>query len=317
MDSRLHDAVVELLEQSKLPDAEAARRVALAVDGDYWRRLAPGLTIGESADALPVAPGVSTVDQAVAHFADEGYFQLPPVVSAETITLLNQAIDAVKAGGWPAVFAWVYDQFWACARVPAIVRLVASRLGAGCAQIPHVFVHIVPSTSGAVGWTPHFDGRAQGRVSVWLALTDATLDNGCMHLVPSRSLPDAFRIPTLTGGMVLAADAFRALQASRALPVAQGSALGWEFNVLHWGGPCVTPGVARRSISMEFLAAGESPDADEQPLVALDGPLPSLAVRLRTIAAAIHTYERFEPGLVRYRGVADGLATSSLMRRTT
>lgn len=316
MDPRVQDAVVSLLEQSKLPEAEAARRVALATEADYWRRLAAGLTVGESDAALPAAPRASNLDRAVAHFRDEGYFQLPPVVSAETLALLNQAIDGVRAAGWPAVFAWVYDQFWRCARVPAVVRVVGSRLGTGYAQIPHVWVHIVPSTPGAAGWGPHFDGGGNGRVSVWLALTDATLDNGCMHLVPSPSLPDAFRPLTLNGLIVSAADAFRALHTSRALPAVQGSALGWGFDVLHWGGPCVTSGIARRSISMEFLAAGEAPDADEQPLLALEGPLPSFAARLRMIADAIHTYERFEPGLIRYRGVADGLRESSLKRRT-
>ncbi len=318
--ARAQGVVADLLERSRMPAAEAARRAALAADAEYWDTVAGGagtaggagrarnLTIGTTDAASPAAAiADSDLRAVIAEFQDDGYFRTPPLLPGGALASLNRAIDAVVGQGWPPVFAWVYDQFWSCARLPAVARLIESRLGAGYAQIPHVWVHVVPATAGATGWTPHFDrvGRHDRRASVWLALTDATLDNGCMHLVPPRSLPPTLATSALDEGAIPTSDVLRALQATRALPAPAGSALGWGFDVLHWGGPCVKPGGARRAISMEFIAAAEPPVADEAPLVAVAGPLPALAERLRMVGQAICSYEKFEPGLVRYRAVAE------------
>src|SRR5207244_3331141 len=148
------------------------------------------------------------------------------------LSRLNAAIDAVVAAGWPPVFAWVYDEFWSLARLPDASPLIASQLGAGYSQIPHIWVHVVPAMVGSSGWTPHFDGPIVGRASIWIALTDATLSNGCMHVVARRHLAPAFESEPLDTGRVAIADAFRALQGVRALPASAGSVLGWTFDVL-------------------------------------------------------------------------------------
>jgi hypothetical protein len=303
--TRRLDALAALLEQSQMPQAEVARRVALATDAEYWKRIAPWLSIG--ADEVPPARPLADADlrEAIAQFQDDGYFQTPPLLAESDLAAINRAIDAVVAEGWPPVFAWVYDALWHCARLPAVARLLASHLGARYAQIPHVWVHVVPAAAGAAGWMPHFDGSGRGRASVWVALTAATLDNGCMHLVPRRSLAAVFSAQPVTGAAVAMSDALRTLHAVRALPTPPGGVLGWDFAILHWGGRCVKPGEARRALSMEFLAQGETPDAYEVPLVTVEGPLPALADRLRMIGEAVHTYEKFEAGLVRYRGIAD------------
>jgi hypothetical protein len=300
--------VAGLLQRSQMPRSEAARRVALAADPDQWRGLSPGLEIGGT-EAAPLAIDVADTDlrDALDLLDRDGYFRLPPVVAASTLAAVNGAIDAIVTAGWPPVFAWVYDELWRFARLPAVSAVLTAALGADYAQIPHVWVHVVPAAVGASGWTPHFDGSGTRRASVWLALTDATLDNGCMHLVPRRLLPDAFRQTRVEA--VAVRDVLRVLQATRALPAPAGAALGWLFDVMHWGGPCVRPAQPRRAISMEFLAASERPDGDESPLVPVTGALPTLDARLRMIGRAMQTYEKFEPGLVRYRALADVLAT--------
>lgn len=308
--TRAREIAFDLLEQSQMPEAGVEARVSLASDAAYWRRLTGSQLTIAAADATLPALALADADAraAIAQLHEDGYFTPLLVLPPSALVPLNRAIDAVVDAGWPAVFAWVYDQFWCCGRVAALAEVIARHLGPGYAQIPHVFVHVVPAATGASGWTPHFDraGRQRARASAWLALTDATLDNGCMHLVPRRALPPTFRH---TPGMIATADALRALQAVRALPAAAGSMLGWDFDILHWGGRAVHAGVSRRAISMEFIAAGEPPDADESPLIDVSGPLPPFADRLRIIGEAIRAYERFEPGLIRYRGIADRLRT--------
>lgn len=282
-------------------------RAALAADPRYWTQLAPQLSVGGAVQVRAPAVAADTLDAVRRHFAAEGYFQTPPMLDAAELARLNDAIDAVNGAGWPPVFAWVYDEFWALARLPDVAALLASQIGAGYSQIPHIWTHVVPATVGSAGWVPHFDGPSRGRASIWIALTDATLANGCMHVVSRRRLSGAFASQPLETGRVPLADALRALHGVRALPAPPGSVLGWTFDVLHWGGACVSAGTARRAISLEFIAAGEPPNADEAPLLPLTGALPALADRLRMIATAVMLYQKFEPGLIRYRAVAERL----------
>jgi len=299
------DAIASaLLDHARLTDADAALRIANARDESYWRALVPGRAAG--------APAPSAVDvrASCAQLRDEGYFETPPILGDDALARLNEIVTAVVAAGWPPVFAWVYDELWQCARLPEVELILTSALGAGYLHIPHLWVHEVPAVAGAAGWSPHFDGAGRARASVWIALSDATLENGCMHVVPRPALAASFAGDWQADPRgVPIADAVRALHAARALPVARGSALGWTFDVLHWGGP-VARGQhpARRSVSMEFIAAGEPPQPHETPLLDPRGACPAFAERVRLIARALGTYEHFEPRLARWRAVAAGLA---------
>src|SRR5262249_58094823 len=113
----------------------------------------------------------------------------PVLIDEATLAALNGAVDAVRTAGWPPVFAFVYDEFWSLVRIPAITTLLSATLGRGFRQIPHVWVHVVPPIEGGRGWTPHVDGYQNDRISVWLALSDATVENECMHLVPKADAP--------------------------------------------------------------------------------------------------------------------------------
>ena len=85
-DARMRDVIVDLLERAQMPQPEVARRTALATDLDYWRRLAPDLSIGSFApfDALPPAPPLADADlrAAIAQFHEDGYFQTPPLLAS-------------------------------------------------------------------------------------------------------------------------------------------------------------------------------------------------------------------------------------------
>ena len=255
-DGRARAIAAELLAQAQMPDGQVAERARFAADPQYWSGLAPEMSVGNAPRAASRSVPVATLDAVRRHFATDGYFQTPPLLDQSDLARLNGAIDAVTGAGWPPVFAWVYDAFWVLARLPDVSDLLASQLGAGFSQIPHVWTHVVPATVGATGWPPHFDGPSRGRASIWIALTDATLANGCMHLVPRRRLSDAFTTEPLDTGRVPLVDALRALHGVRALPAPPGAVLGWTFDVLHWGGACLSAEGTRRAISLEFIAAG-------------------------------------------------------------
>jgi hypothetical protein len=309
---RARAIAAELLAQveATIPAAHVHERARVAAAPHYWLQLAPEMSIGSAPRIQPRSVPTAALDAARRHFAAEGYFQMPPMLDPAELSGLNRAIDAIVSAGWPPVFAWVFDQFWALARLPEVSDLLTSQIGAGYSQIPHIWTHVVPASVGSGGWAPHVDGFGSGRASIWIALTDATLANGCMHVVSRRRLPASFAERPLETVRVALADAFRALQGVRALPAPRGSVLGWTFDVLHWGGTCLSPEGARRAISMEFVAADCAPDADETPLLPVSGAFPRFEERLRLIATAIVAYEKFEAGLVRYRAIAERLLSS-------
>jgi len=304
-----------LLEQARLSIGDADRRIADARSESYWRALAPDFPIqthpgDEKASAERGSAKALAERDASRHLRDDGYFQIDAVLDDRILARLNRLVDVVTGAGWPAPFAWMYDEVWACVRLPELQTILTAALGDGYLHIPHLWVHEVPAVAGAAGWSPHFDGDGSSRVSVWLALTDATVDNGCMHVVPRSALAASFHGDWPPERMIPVRDAVRALHASRALPVSAGAALGWTFDTLHWGGPSVATRdrqTARRAISLEFIARGETPDSYETPLIDPRGPLPSFAERLSIIARALATYEHFEPRLARWREVAKQL----------
>lgn len=303
--AELHAIAQQLAQESRLSAREVDARLEVVRDAGYWQSLSPAIQIGKQTaiEDVPVAPAIQ--DSYLRFFADERYFETPVLVAPPALSHLNHVINAVTAAGWPAEFALVTDAFWLCPRIPAIRALVESRIGKGYRQIPHKWLHIVRKLDGAAGWQPHFDGFRPNRISIWLALTDATTTNGCMFLVPPKSLPESFR--TLKIETLKTVHVLRAMHATRALPVPAGATVGWDFDVFHWGGRAAQPGAERRALSMEFMGANESPDADEIPLIDPDAPLPSLDVRLKVIAIGLDTYAKREPMSARFRTLAQEL----------
>jgi protein arginine N-methyltransferase 1 len=284
---------VEPVDEEKLEQASSR---------EYWSGLNPLLSIGganarAAFEAVPAEPGV--LADSAARYRDEGYFQLPPILPASVVGRMRDAVEVVRRAGWSPAFTFVYDEFWLAFRTAAIATFLESALGAGYQQIPHLWTHYVHPTPGSGGWPPHYDDPLRrDRITVWIPLTDATLDNGCMYVVPRDQVPSAIagRLPDLDNLRMADADAL--LQGSRALPAASGSVLGWNFDIIHWGSICTPRACAnepRISLSQEFIARGVEPADDERPLFEAQGALPSFRERLRLIGKAILAYDHFDP----------------------
>ena len=90
----------------------------------------------------------------------------------------------------------------------------------------------------------HFPDGAPRVCNVWMPLTDATVDNGCLWVVP-REFDPMYDQPAHYDHARPATPAFEKgvtklrfpIAAARPLPCAAGSAIAWH-NVIHWGGAC-------------------------------------------------------------------------------
>jgi len=317
MDSGARRSLAEQMLSGRVMDAASLDdRLAHCVSADYWISLLPGVSIASSPEAVAELPLPAAELSSVArHVEQHGYGALSVFLPDAALASLNAAIDAVVAAAWPPAFALVYDALWSVARSVAVRAVLDRTLGGGARQVPHVWVHVVPEVAGARGWGPHKDGglatRSPSRLSIWIALTDASVENGCMYVLP-RSHASA---PLLDGNWhddtITVAGAVALLSAARALPAAAGSALVWDFDLVHWSGVRTGGGVARRSLSFEFIGADAEPAGDERPVIACGAtdPLPSFEARLRFIADGILQYSKHDASVHRFRPLAERLLT--------
>ncbi|HUS19715.1 MAG TPA: phytanoyl-CoA dioxygenase family protein [Terriglobales bacterium] len=298
----------KLLDQNRLPPERLKSRLEQALDPDYWRSLSPDLHIDVAprTDMEPAPASDEAIDHAIASVRDFGYFKMPPVISSTVLRQMVIAVEKLAAEDWPAPFTFVYDEFWQLSRTSTARRILEGVLGRSFKQNSNVWTHHVHPHRGSSGWHPHIDGLQEpaGRLSLWIPLTDATLDNGCMYVIPRDRMSSELLTKYLKRDSLDRIDAEQMLQASYALPASAGSLLGWGFDVMHWGSVCTGEFPPRISIALEFLADGASTFPDELPL--LDGAAapPAFAERVRSIASGIVKYSKFEPLVARYKDLA-------------
>lgn len=297
--------VRQLLSGLSLSQDEIQTRLAQASDAGYWRALYPAFSVCASHPPVPHLPSFDAA--ALAGYTrglDQwGYFYSESAIAKSLTAPILECVETLRKLGWPPVFAYVYDQLWTLWNTAPIAQILTAALGEGYRGIPHVWCHYVQPVRGASGWAPHIDGDLPNRISIWIPLNDATLDNGCIYLVPKDMNTSAIgERRTLRAASNL--QMRELLQRGRAIPVPAGSILGWQFQILHWGSTAHGPGSPRVSLAAEFIPVNEAPIKDEKPLYDPAAPPPDLALRLHSIGRAIRQYMRFELRMRRYTELA-------------
>lgn len=240
---------------------DGSKLLALVRERDFWAQLLPDLSIGDASayDHLPPWP-LPFRDEAGfrAEIDREGYAQLPHVIEPRVRERLSAGVRRVAGLGIPPVFCMVFDLFWTPAfRLSSIVN---AALGANHALLPALWIWHLDPAQAESGWRPHrdvghealfSDGRPKA-VTTWLALCDATPQNGCMYVVPAHCDP--------TYGTADDVNHALALPAGRALPADAGDVILWNQALLHWGGQASPQATSPRiSMSFEFMREGIEP----------------------------------------------------------
>lgn len=108
--------------------------------------------------------------------------------------LLEAAINQLTSAGWPPVFVFVFDELWTYI-AQYVQPAMGAVLGPACLLEPSIYCWALGcrSRAGASFNLPHrdyphaeaFDARGRPAImNVWVPLTPATLDNGCMYVLP-------------------------------------------------------------------------------------------------------------------------------------
>lgn len=304
----ISSAARSLLKQAEWSTEEVARRLELAFDADYWRSLAPFTSV----EGAPREAELGHVDdEAVARecrrLARDGYFRLTGVFAPATMDRLHRTIAAVRSAGWPATFAFVYDDFWRLAGCRALEGFLTAALGADYRQNTVIWAHWVMGEAGHSGWHPHHDLLNQGEkfLSLWIAVSEATTDNGCMFLVRGSAMTPEIAQAIRAQQALPYGSYRRLLNNAVALPVKAGAIVGWRGDVIHWGGINTGGASPRVSLALELRSHDARPTAFESPLIDPRAAPPPLRLRLAAVAKALLEYQKFEPDMSRYRSLGE------------
>jgi hypothetical protein len=265
------------------------------MNSDFWREIAPGLTIcQDNPGTSPVSFGDDTLKDISARFHDEGYLHLDPVFERAELAPLGDGIVALKEAGFPPVFIYLFDQPYAL--FARLAPLIDHFLGGRFALLPNFWAWNIPLESGARGWPPHQDCQAKTRfpdgaggeilmsLSLWVPLTDATTDNGCMSVLP-RSREHKYDLPLDDPDGIDPVDGVP-------LPTGAGSVLGWPQDLYHWSNRVTEQAdTPRVSLSLEFQNTAFDPLA--KPLLDVFVP-PSFESRLNLIQQQFSKYRHME-----------------------
>lgn len=227
-----------------MPEPTVAKRKEIE-DPAYWRRIHPTgrVTCHPWRSSKPKTFTQQELSELRSSLLSEGYFQTRPCISAVQLEHMLACTAAVMDHGHDPAYALLYDDFFEV--LASMEQLLSGVLDASFKIVPdEPDVYFIPTANQHGGAIAHRDTlrahdwrRADGLPSVinlWIAVTDATAVNSCIHVVPAHADPD-YGTPRSDSSELFTFDAER-LQAIRALPVPAGSVLGWSTELLHWGG---------------------------------------------------------------------------------
>lgn len=291
-----------LIEQDLFKSKSAADLVRVAKDPEYWAGLAAeegwlieGGDFGEMGE-LDASKAEDT-DPLKDAISRHGFFKAEGVLAQKNMAALCALAEGIRDRGWPRIFALLFPLFWETLRTPALLRLLKGIFGPGVVQLPGMWIHHVPSLAGSRGWEPHVDvnqpshtckNGGPDRLSIWIALTNATLDNGCMFAVSKKSAPESIRFHGQQS--FSAAQVIELLHAATPLPVGAGGVLGWAYDTLHWGGIANGEGnMPRLALSLEFMNGDAERKKGERPLLA-PGEIPDFSQRLFLVGRNLRAY---------------------------
>ncbi len=225
------------------------------VDVDYWRKLCPGLTIGNTEDhATSTTEAFSGAQKERQQFVREGrerlvrdgYFQLSPndMGLAVSPDVLAEGMRILRRNGWPVIFILMYDEAW------QIIQKIDSimRDSTGCSCNFDILAWYVDPSAGESGFSPHRDRQPEDVPSsfrengtpryatCWLALTKACPDNSCLYMLPAWADPGY-----MSGDLDDKDPLERALSEKekymniRCLPTDPAGACIFTHRIIHWG----------------------------------------------------------------------------------
>jgi len=201
---------------------------------EFWRRMAPELTISDGQPKCgPSDPGM-TPDPALGNsnrlrLVNDGFVHLKRETPERTLPMIAAAMNRIVKAGLPAAFIGVYDEVWTLvAQMNGAIDGIFDGKGA---MVPNFWAchgQVAPGLSAGRNRAGHgvFADGTPKTITVWMPLTEATPENGCVYVVPAGQ--------DRNYGKSGAMQADASLPGIRALPAQAGDALIWTGETYRW-----------------------------------------------------------------------------------
>lgn len=214
-------------------------------------------------------------DQEIADYRANGFVKVENLLDPSELARWREAVDAAIAsdlvqqpeGSDPQVYTermnlrWVSPAVGELVEDPAIGRLAVDLEGVDAVRVylDQALVKEPFSTSTSYHLDlPWWAFDSDNACTVWIALDDATVENGCLHFVPGshrlRLRHRSLSAGTDLGG-VFAAHPEAAERAPVACPVPAGGCTVHNARTIHGAGANMTPG-RRRAMTVAFMPDG-------------------------------------------------------------
>jgi hypothetical protein len=272
----------------------------------FWQAHFPKLSITTLLQSWDRDTGAMTSDTRrlyTERMLEEGYFQDRNETFARYAPLLAEAVFTCKRLDIPPAFIFLFDETWKC--FYSLHPMLSYFLGADYRILPDFWTWHVDPAQGESGWRPHRDkGRyaldAKGvplSLTVWVPLTEATPQNGCMYILPAN-LDPVYNTEREKEWKV-------ELPYIRALPGHPGDFFCWNQAVLHWGSRSTRFAKAPRlSMALEFQRGDINPF--NNPLIPTFSNL-TFESRLQLVGKQILQYKHMYPLAARFEQLAKRL----------
>lgn len=196
---------------------------------EFWRRLAPELTISDAQPTAAIEHSNGQINREKMRLVNDGFVRLKQPGFKVKMDQISSAMDRIVNAGLPAAFIGVYDETWTI--IAQLQDVIDGMFDGKSAMVPDFWAsHTVSSASLTAGRKRagkgiYEDGTPKN-VTVWIPVTDATPENGCVYVVPAGQdrnygKPNPERADASLSGI-------------RALSAQAGDALIWTGETYNW-----------------------------------------------------------------------------------
>lgn len=188
----------------------------------------------------------------------------------DTVILGLDAEKTKKAQSGDDAFAKVFKQrvnLWVDNRAmrplmvnAALGKMAAELAGVDGIRIWHDQALIKEPWANATAWhkdCPYWSFHSPNALTIWIALEDATFQNGCLYFLPGTHRDGSYRNANLTVNMDSIFEAYPEYRKSPSVsvPLRAGSCTFHNGLTIHGAGPNMTPGW-RRAMTCAFMPDG-------------------------------------------------------------
>ncbi|CAJ1954569.1 unnamed protein product [Cylindrotheca closterium] len=284
-------------------------------DPSAWSKICPGLTIskdtttssnnGASSPMKKIKIDKASSERKRQKLVSHGYSLIDETFDMDLVGCLRKGIEQLFHLGLPATCILLFDEAWDLARSS---RTALDQCTHNQNQLNFDLLawYIKAGTSG---FSPHRDRQPENAkdtfhsddqakfVTQWIALSDATTENSCLHVIPKMDDPGyAEGDKDDQDPMIRALPNKESYQNIRALPRKAGQSIMFTHRIIHWGSRSDADLTGAPRIAISFVSSDpsyEPPLVDPQHFTAEKNP--PFRIRLLLVCAQLLIYyQRFE-----------------------